>query len=495
MPEAMALDPVETTGISGLDNVLGGGLTRNRLYLLEGNPGTGKTTVALQFLMEGARIGQKSLYVSMSETKEEVEATARSHGWDISNIEIHEMVSADEMLESDQRQSLLYSADLELGEATKAIFRKVEEAQPDRFVIDSLSEFQLLAQGSVRYRRQLLSLKHFLARKRATVLFLDDMTADTKDRTIHSIAHGVIQLQELAPDYGAERRRLRIIKYRGMAFRGGYHDFAIKRGGIVVYPRLIAAEHKRAPATDLLLSGIPGLDAMLGGGLDRASSLLLTGPSGAGKTLLSLQYAHAALARGEKVAAYVFDEDIEALLRRARTIGMDFSAALSEGRFILEPVDAAELTPGEFTYEVRDRVENDSVTTIIIDSLNGYQKAMPEEQFLQLHMHELLVYLSRQNATAILTLAQSAPSDNVKSDAAITMVSDTIVLLRFFESQGEVLKAISVLKKRAGFHESTIRELKIQESGVHVGAVMTQFSGVLDGIPVYIGAQDELLKS
>ncbi len=491
---AFASQETARTGVANLDDILGGGLTRKRVYLLEGNPGTGKTTLALQFLLEGVRRGEKCLYVSMSESAEELHATAKSHGWTLDGVEIFELVSGDELLNDEQHQSLLYSSDLELGEATKSIFAAAHKMKPQRVVLDSLSEFQLLAQGSVRYRRQLLALKHFFSTQQATVLLLDDMTAEGKDRTIHSIVHGVLHLDELAPLYGAERRRLRVIKYRGKRFRGGYHDFSIETGGVMVYPRLVAAEHHRQFVTGVAASGNAQIDEMLGGGLERGSSMLLIGPAGSGKSLLSLQFVKAALDRGEKAAIYVFDEEIGLLKRRASGMGFDLDAHARSGQLFLEAIDAAELSPGEFAHKVRSDVTERGATTVVIDSLNGYQAAMPEEQFLILHMHELLTYLNRQGACTMLTMAQHGMFGDMKTPIDVTYLSDTVLLLRFFEAQGRVLRAISVVKKRTGSHENTIREFQIGKNGVRIGKALTQFQGVLRGAPQYIGESSDLIE-
>ena len=482
-----------TTGIPSLDDILGGGLTRRRVYLVEGNPGTGKTTLALQFLLEGVARGERCLYVSMSESAEELKASAKSHGWSLDGIEIFELITSAELLSSDQHQSLLYSSDLELGEATQAIFNQAKRLNPLRVVIDSLSEFQLLAQGSIRYRRQLLAIKHFFSSRDSTVIMLDDMTADGKDRTIHSIVHGVVHLDELAPLYGAERRRLRVIKYRGRRFRGGYHDFSIETGGVIVYPRLVAAEHHRTFLAGLAGSGNPRLDELLGGGLERGSNMLLIGPSGAGKSLVALQFVKAALERGEKAAVYVFDEEIGLLKRRALGMGFDLDKPVNDGKLLLEPVDAAELSPGEFAHMVRRHVAEQDVSTVVIDSLNGYQAAMPEEQFLILHLHELLTYLNRQGVCTIVPLAQHGLFGDMKSPVDVTYLSDTILLLRFFESQGRVLRAISAVKKRTGKHEDTIREFTIGTDGVVIGKALSNFQGVLRGAPQYLGETNELL--
>ncbi len=475
------------TGVWGLDDILAGGLERDRVYLLEGSPGTGKTTAALSFLMEGARRGEAALYITLSETEEELRATATAHGWDLQGVTIFELVPPESLLDEQQQQSLLYSSDLELGETTRMIFDAVEGLNPARVVIDSLSEIRLLAQSSLRYRRQVLALKHYFAKHRATVLLLDDLTTDTTDKTVHSVAHGVIRLEELAPEYGAERRRVRVVKYRGRRFRGGYHDFTIKTGGLEVYPRLIASEHRTRFARDRLGSGIGALDTLLGGGVERGSSALILGPAGTGKSLFALHFACAAVARGEKAALFIFDEELGLLFDRTRAMGLDIEAMGERGDLMIVQVDAAELSPGEFAAKVRHCVDDQRIKTVVIDSLNGYQAAMPEEQFLVLHVHELLQYLNRQGATTFLTVAQHGLVGEMKAPVDVTYLADTVVLLRYFEAMGEVRRAVSVIKKRSGPHESTIREFKINSRGLSVGEPLNGFQGVLRGVPNFVG--------
>ena len=481
------------TGIAGLDDVLGGGLARGRIYLLEGSPGTGKTTIATQFLMAGAAAGEPTLYVTLSETEDEMRATATSHGWSLDGIELFELVPPESLLDEDQRQSLLYSSDLELGETASGIFEKFEQVKPARVVLDSLSEIRLLAQSSLRYRRQILALKHYFARHEATVLMLDDLTTELTDKTVHSVAHGVIGLEELARDYGAERRRLRVVKYRGRRFRGGYHDYIIEKGGIRVFPRLVAAEHKKSFERTVLPSITPGLNDLLGGGVERGSSVLILGPAGTGKSLLTLNFIVSANARGERSAMFVFDEELGLMFARARGLGIDVQAMVDAGTLVIEQVDAAELTPGELSARVRDCVEHFGASTVVIDSLNGYQAAMPEENALILHMHELLQYLNRQGATTLLTVAQHGLVGDMKSPVDVTYLADTVILLRYFEAVGRVRRAISIVKKRTGAHENTIREYKIGADGVAVGPPLTDFHGVLRGVPVLTGSGEETL--
>ena len=482
-----------STGTPGLDNILSGGLARDRVYLLEGSPGTGKTTAATAFLRAGAALGEKTLYITLSETEAELRETSRSHNWDLDGVEIFELVPPESLLDEKQQQSLLYSSDLELGETTRMIFEAVERAAPRRVVIDSLSEIRLLAQSSLRYRRQVLALKHYFAKRGATVLLLDDLTTESLDKTVHSVAHGVIRLEELAPEYGAERRRVRVIKYRGRRFRGGYHDFIIRTGGLEIYPRLVSAEHRTAFDRSPQGSGITGLDAILGGGVERGSSCLILGPAGTGKSLLTLYFALAAIRRGEKAAMFAFDEELGVLFARTRDLGIDLEALRDEGSLLIQQVDAAELSPGEFTARVRECIAEHGIRTVIIDSLNGYQAAMPEENFLVLHIHELLQYLNRQGATTFLTVAQHGLVGDMQAPVDVTYLADTVLLLRYFEAVGEVRRAMSVIKKRGGPHEKTIREFEIGDGGLTVGPPLTQFHGVLRGVPTFVGKDSGLM--
>jgi len=483
-----------STGVDGLDLILEGGLARDRLHLVEGNPGTGKTTMALQFLLAGARAGEPGIYISLAETEQELREGARSHGWTIDGrLEIFELVPPESVLDPDQHQSLLYSSDLELGETVRRIFDAIERIKPKRVVIDSLSEIRLLAQSSLRYRRQILALKHYFARHASTVIMLDDLTAETLDRAVHSIAHSVIHLDQLAPIYGGERRRLRVSKCRGQSFRNGYHDFTIVHDGVTVFPRLIAAEQRKGFTGQPLPSGIRELDALLGGGVTSGSSTLVMGPAGTGKSLLVLQHIRAAVARGERAALFVFDEELGLLFERSRQLGIDLAAMQNSGNLRVQQMDATELSPGEFAHQVTTYVEREKVRTVAIDSLNGYQAAMPEEQFLILHLHELLQYLNRLGAATFLTIAQHGMVGEMRQTIDLTYLADTVILLRYFEAMGRVRRAISVIKKRMGSHEDTIRELRIGNGGMVVGPPLHEFQGVLRGVPTYLGTQEPVV--
>jgi circadian clock protein KaiC len=484
------------TGVPGLDDILAGGLQRGRVYLIEGSPGTGKTTIATQFLMAGAAAGEPGLYITLSETEEELRESARSHGWELdSPLDVYELIPPESLLDEEQQQSLLYSSDLELGETTKRIFEAIEKSKPKRIVVDSLSEIRLLAQSSLRYRRQVLALKHYFARNGATVVMLDDLTSETHDKTVHSVAHGVLRLEELAPDYGSERRRARVIKYRGQNFRGGFHDMTIRTGGVEIFPRLVSAEHKTEFDREVLQSHSPELNTLLGGGIERGSSTLVLGPAGTGKSLLTLSFAVQAIARGERAAMFVFDEELGLLFERAKGLGFDLAGLAEQGNLIVEQIDAAELAPGEFAQRVRKCVEEHEARTVIIDSLNGYQAAMPEEKQLVLHMHELLQFLNRQGASTFLTVAQHGLVGDMKAPVDVTYLADTVILLRYFEAMGRVRRAISVIKKRTSAHEDTIREYRIGANGITLGEPLTNFQGVLRGVPEMIGTSEALMQA
>ncbi len=477
-----------TTGVEGLDDILSGGLTRNRLYLVEGDPGAGKTTLALKFLLEGVELGERVLYVTLSETKSELEAVARSHGWSLDALEIFELIPTEEALSLDTQTTMFHPSEVELTETTRTVLAQVERARPHRVVFDSLSEMRLLAQNSLRYRRQILALKQFFIGRECTVILLDDRTSDGHDLQLQSIAHGVITLEHLAPEFGAERRRLRVVKFRGTSFRGGYHDFKIERGGLVIYPRLVASEHRKAYARETVASGLPALDSLLKGGLGRGTSTLLMGPAGSGKSSLATQYASAAAGRGENAALFIFDESIETLMERSHGLGIDIADHAEQGTVMVRQVDPAELSPGEFAFLIRQAVEKDGARLVVIDSLNGYLNAMPEERFLTIQLHEILTYLGQQGVTTILIVAQHGLIGTVmKSPVDTTYLADTVLLLRYYEMEGEVRQAISVMKKRNGAHERTIRELRMSGRGIEVGEPLRMFRGILTGIPTFEG--------
>jgi circadian clock protein KaiC len=492
-PPAADEAPLVTTGVAGLDDILGGGLTAHRLYLLEGNPGSGKTTLALQFLLEGARRGEQGVYVTLSETKLELTAVAHSHGWALDGIELIELVPDEGALEPDNQYTMFQPSEVELGVTTRAILSQVERVRPARVVIDSLSELRLLAQSALRYRRQILGLKQFFIGRECTVLMADDRTSGAQDLQLENLAHGVVSLEQLSPEYGAERRRLRVTKLRGRPYRGGYHDFTIKTGGLEVYPRLVAAEHVQVANGGQLQAGNRELDALLGGGIEYGTSVLLAGPAGSGKSSLAAQYACAAARRGEPAAMFVFDERVETLCKRAAGLGIDLAPHLEAGRLTVQAVDPAELSPGEFAHTVRAAVEppggRPGARVVVIDSLNGYLHAMPEERFLTAQLHELLTYLGHRGVVTFLVLAQHGMVGEVQADIDTTYIADTVLLLRYFEARGEVRQALSVVKKRTGRHERTIRELRL-DGGIHVGEPLRHFQGVLTGVPTYDGPSD-----
>jgi circadian clock protein KaiC len=473
------------SGVTGLDEVLGGGFPSERLHLIQGAPGTGKTTLALQFLVEGARRGERVLYVTLSETAEELRAVAASHGWDIDAVTLYELAPDEETLKPDQQYTILHPPEVELGETTWAVLEEVEETKPSRVVFDSLAELRLLARDQLRYRRQILALKQFFAGRHCTVLLLDGINEPGSG--LESVAHSVLELEQLAPEYGGERRRLRVLKLRAGRYRGGYHDYLIQTGGITVFPRLVAAEHEHPFPPGLISSDVPALDALVGGGLDRGTSTLLIGPAGVGKSVLATQYAAAAADRGEHAAIYVFDESVQTFLRRSKGLGLDIAARIGEGRISLRRLDPAQLSPGEFDHLVREAVETERAQLVVIDSLNGYLNAMVEERAVLIQLHELLTYLGQQGVATLLTIAQHGlVGEPPESPIDVSYLADTVILLRYFEAAGELRQAISVVKKRSGHHERAIRELKLGP-GVRVGEPLDQFQGVLAGSPSYLG--------
>lgn len=480
------------TGVPGLDEVLCGGFIAQQLYLVDGHPGAGKTTLALQYLREGIRNGEKCTYVTLSETKRELEAGAHSHGWDLDGIDIIELIPSEAELRGDEQLTMLPAAEVELGETTRKVLEAVERSGPSRLVFDSLSELRLLAQSSLRYRRQILALKQFFIGRHCTVVMLDDRTNEGPDLQLHSIAHGVIALNSHAPTYGQVRRELQVIKLRGSDFVGGFHDFTIRRGGLTVFPRLVAANHTIPFARSFMPSGTTALDMLLGGGIDRGTSTLLIGPPGSGKSTLALQYATAAVARGDHAASFVFDETKSALLARSMGIGMHINEGIGPGKIAIRQIDPAAISPGEFVHAVRHSVEKDNARVVIIDSLNGYLNAMPHSNYLTAQLHELLSYLNNQGVTTFFTVAQSGMiGANMTSPVDASYLADSVVLLRYFELEGTLRKAISVLKKRTGAHEGSIRELWFDLQGVHLSEPLLKLRGVMTGSPIEVGSSRE----
>jgi circadian clock protein KaiC len=483
------------TGIAGLDNILGGGFTPNRIYLIEGDPGSGKTTLALQYLLEGRQQGESGMYVSLSETKEELAGVARSHGWDLEGIHCHELLPSDESLLPDAQSRLFHPSEVELSDTTRAILGEVDARKPSRVVFDSLSEMRLLAQHPLRYRRQVLALKQFFIGRDCTVLLLDDRTSADNDLQLHSLAHGVISLDHMAQEYGAERRRLRVMKMRGRAFRGGYHDFMIRTGGLEVFPRLVAAEHHRLFDADPLKSGIAALDKLAGGGLHRGTSTLLMGPAGSGKSTIATQYAVAAAERGEHAVIYTFDESVATLTSRAEGLGIALPRHVEANRIRIQQVDPGELSPGEFIYRIRRAVEKEAARVVVVDSLNGYLNAMPEERFLTIQLHEMLTYLGQQGVVTLMVVAQKGLlGSGMQTPVDASYLADTVIALRYFEAKGALRRAISVVKKRSGMHEDTLREMRLGHGGIALGEPLHGFHGVMSGIPA-IAKDDGILAN
>lgn len=485
--------PRVSTGVAGLDEVLAGGLPARRLYLYQGDPGAGKTTMGLQFLLDGVRRGERCLHVTLSETREELEAVAASHGWSLEGLHVCEL-SAGDPHSDDEENTLYVPAEVELGERMQAILSEVDTVRPARVVIDSCSELRLLAQNALRFRRQLLALKEKLLAHDSTIVLLENPMIIGGDSLLQSLVHGVIAVEQRPPTYGAERRRLRVVKMREVAYLSGYHDMVLHRSGVAVYPRLSAAGPARAEES-IVSSGIPALDALLGGGLERGTSTLLMGPAGSGKSALACQYATSTAQRGEHVAMFAFDEGHATLLARARNLGMPFEPHLESGRLTLNHVDPVDLSFGEFTGLVRQTIEANNTRVVVIDSLNGYLQTMPEERLMSAQLHGLLGFLRQRGVITILVIAQHGLVGNMESPLDASYLSDTVVLTRYFEAMGRVRKAISVVKKRAGSHEDTIREFKLDERGITVGQPLTEFRGVLTGVPKFRGSEAEELLS
>jgi circadian clock protein KaiC len=481
------------TGSDELDGILAGGYAAGRVHLLEGRPGSGKTTLALQFLMAARNRGETGLYVSLSEGRDELLQSGASHGWNLDGIDLYELIPPELSLDPAQQQSVVYSSDLELGETIQYVMDEVEKVKPTCVVFDSLSDIRLLAGGALRYRRQVLALKHFFAQRGCTTLFVDDLTEEMDDANLHSLVHGVVRLDQTIAIYGAERRRLRVFKMRGRDFRSGSHDYIIRTGGLIVFPRLVASEHNPGfEDRPRAISGVSGLDELVGGGLDAGTSTLIMGPAGSGKSTLAMQYVLQALAGDERALFISFDETRRNFFRRAEGLGMDFRQ--HGDRFTFLQVDPAELSPGELSAIIRRHIEQDDVSVVVLDSLSGYQNAMPEEQFLLLQMHELLTYLNQQGVLTLLVLAQHGLVGHMQSPVDLTYLSDAVLLLRFFEAFGELKRAISVVKKRTGGHEASIREYRIASDGLRVGEPLRNFSGVMTGVPQFVGEEAQLLE-
>lgn len=474
------------TGIQGLDEVLWGGLVPNRLYLIEGNPGAGKTTLALQFLLAGAGLGERCLFVTLSESEEELRASAQSHGWTLDGLHILEIIASEEVLKSDARYTMYHPSEVELAETTKAVLAEAERIQPTRLVFDSLSELRLLAENPLRYRRQILALKQHFSHQHCTVLFVDDRAGEAWDMHLHSLAHGVISLERETPKYGTMRRRLQVSKLRGRAFREGYHDYVIRHGGIEVFPRLIAAEYRTMYARQTIPSGLESLDTLLGGGLTQGTSTLILGAAGTGKSSLAAQYAWTAAARGEHASLFLFDEAMATYVERSRGLGLDLTPLIEASWMSVRQVDPAELSPGEFAHLLRQAVNQDQTRFVVIDSLGGYLNAMPNEQFLGLHLHELLTYLGQQGVTTLLLMTQHGfMGSSMQVPVDVSYLADAVLLLRYFEAFGQIRQGISVIKKRTGRHEHTIRELRFDGS-ITIGEPLRDFQGVLTGSPQFI---------
>ena len=470
-----------STGVAGLDDILYGGLPSGQMYLLEGNPGTGKTTIALQFILEGARLGEQTLYVTLSESREELESAADSHGWSLADVNIVEFVPEEASVDAEEAYTVFHPDEVELADTIKRLIEEIERVQAKRVVLDSLSELRLLASEPVKYRRQLLALKRYFAGRGMTTLMLDDKSGNSDDVQLQSIAHGVIQLMKHPRSYGITRRQIEVLKVRGSGFREGLHDYSIDADGLHVFPRLIAAEHSSDFEEKTLPGGVAALDTMFGGGIERGSSTLVLGPTGVGKSSVVMQYLHAASGRGEKAYLYTFDEATRTARKRAASLGLKIDGQIASGHLILNQVDPAELSPGEFVAQVRRAVDEDHARIVVIDSLNGFLHAMTGESDLPLQLHELLTFLGGRGVATLLVLTQHGFVGDTRANADVSYLADNVLLMRYFESQGVVRRAFSVIKKRSGDHETSIRELKLSSAGIQVGEPLTQFRGILAG--------------
>lgn len=480
-------------GVDGLDSILKGGLPRNRLYLVQGAPGVGKTTMALQFLLEGLKHKERGFYIALSETKEELQQISQSHGWSLDGLEILELADVEQQLDTLAQDTLFRPSEVDLNRTAEYLIRQIERVKPARMVLDSLAEFRLMAETPLRYRRQILALKQFLATQQVTVLLLDDAVGE-RDLQVQSVAHGVIFMEMVPFEYGVERRRLKISKLRGLNFRAGYHDFIIRPGGLDVFPRLVAAEHVGDYSESKICSGIGPLDATLDGGLDTGTSNLIVGPAGTGKSSIAMQFATSAAQKGLRSCFFTFDENLKVLLKRSESLGMQVRPHLESGALELGQIDPGSLTPGQFIDHLHKAALRSKVGIVVIDSLNGYMNAMPNERSLNIQLHELLTFLGQQGIVTILTLAQQGLMGPMSSPVDLTYLADTVVLLRFFEAAGRVKKAMSITKKRSGKHEDTIREYRFGPTGIVVGEPLTEFHGVLTGVPTFTGKADKMLK-
>jgi circadian clock protein KaiC len=493
-PSVGSAKPKVSSGVAGLDQILFGGFPRHRLYLIEGAPGTGKTTLALQFLLQGREQGERTLFVTLSESKDELGDVAESHGWSLEGIDLYELEATQKRLKPEEEYTVFRPEDAELTDTIQDVYQQVENIKPSRVVFDSLSEMRLLARDPLRYRRQILALKQFFTGRQCTVLLLDDLVGTDHDLQLHSISHGVLSLERLGREYGAYRRQLNVIKLRGSPFREGSHDYIIMKGGLSVFPRLIAAEHRGDYDRSPFQSGIAELDGLLGGGVYRGTSALIIGPAGSGKSTLAAVYLRAAAERGEHAVAYMFEESPETLLDRMAALGMDLRRHVASGKIRIQQIDPAELSPGQFTHQLRKDVEQAGARVMVIDSLNGYLNAMPNERFLLAQLHEVLNYLAAKSTVTILTMAQHGlVGAAMQSPVDASYLTDTLIVLRFFEFQGAVKRAISVLKHRMGAHEDTLRTFQLGPAGLHIGAPLEEFRGVLTGVPAYGGEGSELL--
>ncbi|HEX9983989.1 MAG TPA: ATPase domain-containing protein [Thermoanaerobaculia bacterium] len=471
-------DEFAATGIAGLDEVLHGGLPKHQMYFIQGDPGAGKTTLSFQFLLEGVRRGEKTMYVTLSASSRDLHRVARSHGWTLDGIHVHEQFQTAMSADS----TMFRPAEVELAKTVRAILDAIAAHEPDRVVIDSLAEIRLLSESALRYRKQLLTLKEFFRDRKITALVLDDRSVSARESEVQGLAEGVIVLCASAPMYGNTRRRLEVVKLRGVAFRGGFHDFNIEKGGLVVFPRLTAGEHQVSDHEGTVSSGIPEMDALVGGGLERGTTTMIMGPAGVGKSSLALQFATAAAAAGERIAFFIFEEHRSVFIKRAASLGFDVPALIQNGSMLVHQIDPAEMSAGEFAYAIRLAVERDKTSIVVIDSLNGYFNAMPEEHFLTLHLHELLSYLADAAITSILIVSQHGALGHVSSPVDVSYLADAVILLRYYETRGAFRRAISMLKKRTSEHEQSVRDYQLTSKGVRIGNVLEEFRGILSGM-------------